>query len=86
MREQHYVDQTNDKGKYKTIRERMILSIIVLIGLMYRMFKCRSHIGGLGATTSTVACVSMGIDNPYVVAMCTLGGVLQCRNDVSIRL
>ena len=60
--------------KLKVLRTFAIVLISLLQGCL-----TRSHIGaGLGATTSTVACVSMGIDNPYVVAMCTLGG-LACR-------
>lgn len=35
----------------------------------------RSHIGGtLGATTTTAACISMGVDNPYAIAACAVTG------------
>ena len=60
-------------------QKRMLKTFaIVLIGLSLQgCLATRSHIGaGLGATTSTVACVSMGIDNPYVIATCTLAGAL----------
>ena len=60
-------------------QKRMLRTFaIVLIGLSLQgCLATRSHIGaGLGATTTTVACVSAGIDNPYVIAMCTLGGAL----------
>ena len=60
-------------------QKRMLRTFaIILIGLSLQgCLATRSHIGaGLGATTTTVACVSVGIDNPYVIAMCTLGGAI----------
>ena len=60
-------------------QKRMLRTFaIVLIGLSLQgCLATRSHIGaGLGATSTTVACVQLGIDNPYVIAMCTLGGAL----------
>ena len=68
------------KENMLNIQQRKTLNIlgIVLIGLSLQgCLATRSQIGaGLGATTTTVACVSAGIDNPYVIAMCTLGGAI----------
>ena len=48
----------------------LVLSCILLQGCL-----TRSDIGaGLGATSATVTCMSSGIDNPYIIAMCSLGG------------
>ena len=61
----------------KSVKLSVIVAWILSISLLQGCQLTRSHIGtGLGATTSTVACVSMGIDNPYVIAMCSLGGAL----------
>ena len=68
------------KENMLNIQQRKTLNIlgIVLIGLSLQgCLTTRSHIGaGLGATTSVVACVSAGIDNPFVIAICTLGGAI----------
>lgn len=67
--------QTNINRKF--VKLSVIVAWILSISLLQGCQLTRSHIGaGLGATTSTVACVSMGVDNPYIVAMCTLGGAL----------
>ena len=48
----------------------LVLSCILLQGCL-----TRSDIGaGLGATSATMTCMSSGIDNPYIIAMCSLGG------------
>tara|TARA_Y100000748_G_scaffold296670_1_gene289772 strand:- start:182 stop:730 length:549 start_codon:yes stop_codon:yes gene_type:complete len=48
----------------------LVLSCILLQGCL-----TRSDIGaGLGATSATMTCMSLGIDNPYIIAMCSLGG------------
>ena len=61
----------------KSVKLSVIVVWILSISLLQGCQLTRSHIGaGLGATTSTVACVSMGVDNPYVIAMCSLSGAL----------
>ena len=65
----------------KSVKLSVIVVWILSISLLQGCQLTRSHIGtGLGATTSTVACVSMGIDNPYVIATCTLAGALAGAN------
>jgi surface antigen len=50
--------------------------LLVLISLI--LTNCtanRSQVGAtLGATTTTGACISMGIDNPYAIATCAVTG------------
>jgi len=50
--------------------------LLVLISIL--LTNCtanRSQVGAtLGATTTTGACVSMGIDNPYAIATCAVTG------------
>ena len=50
--------------------------LLVLISLI--LTNCtanRSHIGAVaGSTTTTGACVSMGVENPYMIAGCALTG------------
>jgi|SRR6056300_32522 surface antigen len=53
---------------------RLLLIIIASIALT-NCAANRSQVGAVaGATTSTGACVSMGVDNPYVIASCALTG------------
>ena len=53
---------------------RTILLILISI-LMTNCTANRSQVGAvLGSTTTTGACVSMGIDNPYAIATCAVTG------------
>ena len=53
---------------------RTILLVLISI-LLTNCTANRSQVGAtLGATTTTGACVSMGIDNPYVIATCAVTG------------
>jgi hypothetical protein len=53
---------------------RTILLILISI-LITNCTANRSQVGAtLGATTTTGACISMGIDNPYAIATCALTG------------
>ena len=53
----------------KSVKLSVIVAWILSISLLQGCQLTRSHIGaGLGATTSTVACVTSGVDNPYVIA------------------
>ena len=50
--------------------------ILILISLfLTNCTATRSNVGAtLGATTTTGACVSMGVDNPYAIAACAVTG------------
>jgi len=54
------------------------MRIILLILISLLVTNCtanRSQVGAtLGATTTTGACISMGIDNPYAIATCAVTG------------
>ena len=53
---------------------RTILLVLISI-LLTNCTANRSQVGAtLGATTTTGACVSMGIDNPYAIATCAVTG------------
>jgi len=53
---------------------RIILLILISI-LITNCTANRSHIGAVGGSiTTTGACVSMSVDNPYVIAGCALTG------------
>ena len=53
---------------------RTILLILISI-LLTNCTANRSHIGAVaGSTTTTGACVSMGVENPYMIAGCALTG------------
>ena len=53
---------------------RTILLVLISI-LLTNCTANRSQVGAtLGATTTTGTCVSMGIDNPYVIATCAVTG------------
>jgi surface antigen len=52
-----------------------ILLIIIASILLTNCSTNRSQVGAiLGATTTTGACVTMGVDNPYAIATCALTG------------
>ena len=50
--------------------------LILIAGLLVtNCMATRSNVGAtLGATTTTGACVSMGVDNPYAIATCAVVG------------
>ena len=54
------------------------MRIILLILISLLLTNCaanRSQVGSIaGATTTTGACVSMGVENPYVIAACAMTG------------
>jgi len=54
------------------------MRIILLILISLFLTNCtatRSNVGAtLGATTTTGACVAMGVDNPYAIAACAVTG------------
>ena len=54
----------------------MKTTLLILISLL--LTNCtttRSNVGAtLGATTTTSACVSLGVDNPYTIATCAVVG------------
>jgi len=53
---------------------RTILLVLISI-LLTNCTANRSQVGAtLGATTTTGACISMGIDNPYAIATCAVTG------------
>ena len=54
----------------------MRITLLLLVSLLLTNCQAtRSNVGAtLGATTTTSACVSMGIDNPYAVAACAVTG------------
>jgi len=53
---------------------RTILLILISI-LITNCTANRSHMGAVaGSTTTTGACVSMGVENPYMIAGCALTG------------
>ena len=53
---------------------RTILLVLISI-LITNCTANRSHIGAVaGSTTTTGACVSMGVENPYMIAGCALTG------------
>ena len=53
---------------------RTILLVLISI-LITNCTANRSHIGAIaGSTTTTGACVSMGVENPYMIAGCALTG------------
>ena len=55
--------------------EKIIWILLVSFLLTNCSTHNRSHIGaGLGATTTTGTCVSMGVENPYAIATCALAG------------
>ena len=55
----------------------VIVAWILSISLLQGCQITRSHIGAvMGGTTASVACIQMGLDNPYIVAMCSLSGAL----------
>ena len=52
-----------------------VLIIIMASLLVTNCTATRSNVGAtLGATTTTGACVSMGVDNPYAIATCAVVG------------
>ena len=55
--------------------EKIIWILLVSFLLTNCSTHNRSHIGaGLGATTTTGTCVTMGVDNPYAIATCAMFG------------
>ena len=59
----------------------VIVAWILSISLLQGCQITRSHIGAvMGGTTASVACIQMGLDNPYIVAMCSLSGALAGAN------
>ena len=54
------------------------MRIILLILISLLLTNCaanRSQVGSIaGATTTTGACVTMGVDNPYAIAACAMTG------------
>jgi len=53
---------------------RIILLILISL-LLTNCTATRSNVGAtLGATTTTSACVSMGVNDPYVIAACAVTG------------
>jgi surface antigen len=55
--------------------EKIIWILLVSFLLTNCSTHNRSHIGaGLGATTTTGTCVTMGVENPYAIATCALAG------------
>jgi len=53
---------------------RTILLVLISI-LLTNCTANRSHMGAVaGSTTTTGACVSMGVENPYMIAGCALTG------------
>ena len=54
----------------------MRITLLLLVSLLLTNCQAtRSNVGAtLGATTTTGACVSMGIDNPYAIAGCAVVG------------
>tara|TARA_S200002703_G_scaffold146895_1_gene142321 strand:+ start:585 stop:1067 length:483 start_codon:yes stop_codon:yes gene_type:complete len=61
-----------------------MLRILLLITISVMLSNCvatRSQTGAvLGATTTTGACVSLGVDNPYVIATCAVTGAFAGAN------
>ena len=61
-----------------------MLRILLLITIGVMLSNCtatRSQTGAvLGATTTTGACVSLGVDNPYVIATCAVTGAFAGAN------
>jgi len=52
-----------------------VLIIIMASLLVTNCTATRSNVGAtLGATTTTGACVSLGVDNPYAIATCAVVG------------
>jgi len=52
-----------------------IIQLILISLLVTNCTANRSQVGAtLGATTTTGACISMGIDNPYAIATCAVTG------------
>lgn len=59
----------------------VIVAWILSISLLQGCQITRSHIGAvMGGTTASVTCIQMGLDNPYIVAMCSLSGALAGAN------
>ena len=57
------------------MRLEKIIWILLASLLLTNCAMNRSNVGaGLGATTTTGACVSMGVDNPYAIAGCAVVG------------
>ena len=57
--------------------EKIILVLLASL-LLTNCAMNRSNVGaGLGATTTTGACVSMGVDNPYAIASCAVVGAFK---------
>lgn len=56
------------------------MRIILLILISLLLTNCatnRSQVGSVaGATTTTAACVSMSVENPYMIAACAMTGAL----------
>jgi len=54
------------------------MRIIILILVSLLISNCamnRSQTGAvLGSTTTTASCISMGVENPYMIATCAVGG------------
>ena len=61
-----------------------MLRILLLITIGVMLSNCtatRSQTGAvLGSATTTGACVSMGVDNPYVIATCAVTGAFAGAN------
>ena len=59
----------------KLVKQLYFSSMLVLSCILLQGCLSRSDIGaGLGATSMTVTCVNLGVDDPYIIAMCSLGG------------
>ena len=57
--------------------EKIILVLLASL-LLTNCAMNRSNVGAtLGATTTTGACVSMGVDNPYAIAGCAVAGAFK---------
>ena len=60
------------------------LKILTLLSCLIIVSNCsanRSQVGAvLGATTTTSACVSMGVSDPYAMGVCTLTGAFAGAN------
>ena len=60
---------------YEHINQLFLVGIFLLSSILLQGCLTRSDIGaGLGATSATITCINSGVDNPYIIAMCSLGG------------
>ncbi|BCU99158.1 MAG: hypothetical protein CM15mV25_1590 [uncultured marine virus] len=57
--------------------------LIIVLSYYLQTVPNRSQVGAvLGSTTTTGACVEMGVSDPYAIAGCAVVGALLCRNYV----